>query len=81
MESLFLFREDTCYYQETKIYCSPCAEIVLEAILKDRRFKFEHLGGVNYRSKKKKSIIMRIERDNENGTCSELKVIDTGSAR
>lgn len=78
MESLFIFENDTCYFQQTNIYCSPCADQSIEKILSDNRYKFKVIDAVNYRSEVDPRIIMRLKRStDEDGTCNELTITRT----
>lgn len=44
LEILYLFKNDTCFYQEMNIYCSPCADFALNQLLNDKTYKFQALG-------------------------------------
>ena len=72
-ELLYLFKKDTCIYQEINIYCSPCAEQSIEAILKDKNYKFKAIDGTNYLSQKDKTTILRISQNNKDTiTCHKI---------
>ncbi|MBK8850527.1 MAG: hypothetical protein IPN73_10265 [Saprospiraceae bacterium] len=60
LEILYLFKNDTCFYQEMNIYCSPCADFALNQLLNDKTYKFQALGKKNYVSTKDKNIVMRL---------------------
>lgn len=74
-EAIFLFENDTCYYERLKIYCSPCADHVVEEILEDKDYNFEVIDPVNYISTKQTNVVMRLkEAIDENGNCNEISI-------
>ena len=77
-EGLMLFQNDTCYYQEINMYCSPCYDKAISRILKDKRYRFKPIDEANYSSVTKPHIIMRMK-DNtaKKETCSKIRIIDT----
>ena len=79
LESMFLFYHDTCYYQDTKIYCSECSEKYMKEILEDGYFKFKEIDKVNYQSTVDKNIIMRVKPINngQNESCYEIFINNT----
>ena len=78
VESIMLFKNDTCYYQEINMYCSICYDKAIRDILRDKRYNFEVLDAANYRSTKQPNIIMRIK-DNplKEESCSKIRISDT----
>ena len=77
MENLMLFKNDTCYFQEPAIYCSPCADAAVEEILKDPRFNFIATDEVNYISTNDdgQKMVMRLsESNNQSKTCSKIMI-------
>ena len=74
-ELLYLFKSDTCSYQEANLYCAPCAEEAIEAILKDTKYKFKAADGSNYISQKNTKIIMRHTKSNRDSLlCNKISV-------
>lgn len=64
-EALYLFQNDTCYYQEINMYCSVCYDLAISHILRDKQYKFKAIDEANYISSKSPHIIMRMK-DNAN---------------
>lgn len=60
VEMLYLFKRDTCYYQEINLFCGPCSDKLINTILKDKYYKFKAVDKVNYISQKFPDIIMRL---------------------
>ena len=60
VEMLYLFKRDTCYYQEINLFCWPCSDKLMNTILKDKYYKFKAVDKVNYISEKFPDIIMRL---------------------
>ena len=77
LETVFLLKNDTCYHQETKIYCSPCAQTSVEQLLNDKRYRFEKIDDVNYRSSIDPRIIMRLINKGDENVCTEVKITNT----
>lgn len=76
MEIMYVFKNDTCFYQQMNLYCSPCAERVVKKILKDRRYRFKEVDGVNYISKTQKGVILRQGSSlKDDRMCSDIKII------
>lgn len=74
-EAVFLFENDTCNFQRLKIYCSPCADKVVENIVNDKDYKFEVLDPVNYVSRTDEKIVMRLkEQRDQVGDCNEISI-------
>ncbi len=75
-QTVMLFKDDKCYYQELNIYCSPCADVLLEDIINDGRYKFEALDALNYKATKSETqIILRLSNKNtDDVSCSNIKV-------
>ena len=77
MESVFLFSEGRCYYQTTKIYCSPCTDQALSMIIADKKYKIKQVDPVNYVSKRKKNIVLRVKKEGiAADACSVIKILD-----
>ncbi len=77
-ETMYVFHNDTCYYQDTKIYCSPCAEKALEDILNDKYYKFVQIDHVNYMSSTYENVILRVKKEDiDIAACTELQIINT----
>ena len=75
MELIFLFKNDTCYYQECIVYCSPCADKFTADILKDKNYKFRHIDGASYVSFVNPKIVMRIGTNKKDTTsCNVIKI-------
>lgn len=74
-EILYLFDNGICHYQQMNVYCSPCAEQIIDEMLKDRFYDFEAIDEINYRSQKNPRIIMRL-RDQVQDTvsCSSISI-------
>ena len=60
VEMLYLFKQDTCYYQEINLFCGPCSDKLINTILKDKYYSFKAIDKVNYVSEKFPAIIMRL---------------------
>lgn len=60
VEMLYLFKQDSCYYQEINLFCGPCSDKLMNTILKDKYYKFKAVDKVNYISQKFPDIIMRL---------------------
>jgi len=77
-EALYLFQNDTCYFQSSKLFCSSCAEITLDKKLSDRHFKFKQVDKTNFQSKKFPNIILRLKKEDiDPEACFEILIIDT----
>lgn len=60
VEMLYLFKQDSCYYQEINLFCGPCSDKLMNTILKDKNYKFKAVDKENYISQKFPDIIMRL---------------------
>lgn len=54
MEVFYFLKDGECYLQTLNLYCSICADKMVEDILKDKRYKFKVHDVKNYISTKKK---------------------------
>jgi len=74
-EAVFLFENDTCHFQRLKIYCSPCADKIVNNIVNDKNYKFEVLDPVNFVSRSRENIVMRLkEQRDQDGDCNEISI-------
>ena len=74
-QSVFVLKNDTVAYQEMDIYCSPCAESLIDQILSDSRYHFKAIDEVNYTSTKKIKAVMRLrEPGSEVNACHRVRV-------
>lgn len=76
VEMLYLFKQDTCHYQEINLYCGPCADKLMTTILKDKYYKFKAVDKVNYISEKYPDIIMRLNTvaGKDDKVCNSLSI-------
>jgi hypothetical protein len=76
MDVMYLFKNDTCFYQQINLYCSPCAEVMLHRIIRDKRYKFEEIDGINYISRKQPNIVLRLGGNiKDENICTDIRVI------
>ena len=74
-EAIFLFENDTCFFQRLSVYCSPCADVVVDGIVKDEDYNFEVVDPVNYISTRDGNIVMRLkEKIDKQGNCNEITI-------
>ena len=76
VELLYLFKNDTCNYQEIKLYCGPCTDKMIAKILKDKDYQFKAIDMVNYISRVNPKIIMRMNTgvDKDSLMCNSIYV-------
>jgi len=78
-ESTFYFDNNICYFQEINIYCSPCADNMIEEILLDARYKFKAESDSRYLSEIDPTLIMQLKETNSNSeTCDNIRVFKLG---
>ena len=78
LEILAIFKKDTCISQIMNIYCSPCAEKILDDILSDNKFKFHAVDEVNYISLSKQGVVLRLkDKPTPQGNCNQVLISDT----
>jgi hypothetical protein len=73
LDLLILMKNDTSIYQEINVYCSPCADQMIEKILKDKNYKFEARYPSNYLSKTRPNILLRHGKGKDS-LCSNIKL-------
>lgn len=76
VELVYLFKNDTCNYQEIKLYCGPCTDKMMAKILKDKDYKFKAIDMVNYISQVNPKIILRMNTsiDKDSLMCNSISV-------
>jgi|GEM_PF-4653713 len=78
IESISIFKNDTCVFQEINIYCSPCADKAVQQLLSDKRYKFEAVDERNYMSTTELNVIMRLKSIEDSTSCSNVTIRSVG---
>lgn len=75
-EMIYLFKNDTCRYQEMILYCGPCTDKMMGDIVKDRDYEFKAVDKVNYISGINPKIILRLTEgvDKDSIRCNSISV-------
>ena len=80
-KAIFLFKENNCYYQEMNIYCSDCADEMVNDIIKEEKYRFVPIDPVNYVSKNNDNIVLRLqEKLDDLGNCNKITILKTSSS-
>lgn len=82
LECRYLFDDDgVCNVQIIKIYCSDCAAKFLNNVIDHYYFKFRKLSDSYYFSKRKRGVIMKVIKDEEEVVCTKIILDRTNWSR
>ena len=74
-ESLYMFENDTCYFQQMELYCSACSDKMLQYMIDDSAFRFEAVDASNYLSTTDDKSLLRIKQKQDSvGVCSVITI-------
>lgn len=75
INSLFVFQDSINTYQELDVYCSKCADGIIDRILKDTRYNFKPIDEGRYVSTTDINAVMYLkEEDNDDKSCYIIRV-------